>query len=239
MIRGKLIPSLNYRSKGVIDFSVPSAVVKTLHTIEVYGASNIDDAFDAPRLMFSVRAGKTFVSPTLSASKYKPQEDTKRDSTRVIFSLDDYATVPALGETKIPSEGDVVYLRLRGLLEDGVTRTDFGPITSVPPYDFLSVSIPVFTCIATAPNLNLAAPPDTLGQGALNLCLLNYSQTINLKNLNVAGSLYFSFAPGMSPSILRAGEEIGLTGVTAPDLYVAGENQDVTFTLRCGIVNKG
>ena len=239
MLRGKLIPSLNYRSKGVIDFSVPNAVIQNVHTIEVYGASNVDAAFTAPRLMFSVRVGKVFLSPTLAATKFKLQEDTKRDSTRIAFSLDDYATAPAPAETKIPPEGDVVYLRLRGLMADGATRTEFGPITAILPYDFLSVSVPVFTCIATAPNLAVVAVPDTLGQGALNLSLLNYSQTLNLKNLDNAKSLYYSFAPGMSPSILRAGEEIGLTGVTAPDLYIGGEDADVLFTLRCGIVNRG
>jgi hypothetical protein len=159
----------------------------------------------------------------------------------VFFNLDDYATVPAVGETKIPNDGEIVYLRLRGVLKSG-DFTEFGPIVAIPPYDFLSVTIPVFTCIATAPNLNTAgAIPDTLDQGSLNLSLLNFSQTLNLKNLEAGGgsSLYYSFSPGMNPSILRPGEELGLTGVTAPDLYIAGDTDDVLFTLRCGIVNKG
>jgi hypothetical protein len=241
MMRGRLIPSLNYRNKGVLDFSVPNLSQRNLISLQVYGASNVDAAFTNPRLMFTARAGKAFMSPSLIASKYKAQEDTKRDSTRIFINLDDYATVPALGETKIPNDGEIIYLRLRGVLQGG-DLTDFGPITAIPPYDFLSVTIPVFTCIATAPNLNTAGViPDTLDQGSLNLSLLNFSQTLNLKNLEADGgsSLYYSFSPGMNPSILRPGEEIGLTGVTAPDLYVGGDTDEVLFTLRCGIVNKG
>src|SRR6056300_804149 len=130
MSRGRLLPSLNYRSKGVIDISVNNTLLRNAVALEVYGASNLNDAFLSPRLMFSVLTGRTHVSPSLKNKRLHGQEDTKRDQTRLFFSLDDYATTPQAGATRLPPDSDVVYLRLRAQLNNG-TFTDFGPISII------------------------------------------------------------------------------------------------------------
>ena len=242
MSRGRLLPSLNYRSQGVIDISVSNSLLRNAVRLEVYGASTLNDAFSNPRLMFSVGTGRTHVSPSLKSKRLFGQEDTKRDQTRLLFNLDDYATIPQGGVTRIPPDSDVVYLRLRAELNNG-TFTDFGPVSVVPSYDFFGVIVPYYTALANAPDLATnGVIPDVLGAGALNFHLPYFSGTFNIQNLAQAQggtNLFFSLAPGMSPSMLRPGESVSVTGVSVPEVFVTSDGGTPLFTVRCGIVNRG
>ena len=167
MSRGRLLPSLNYRSKNVVDMSISNTILRNITDVQIHGASNLNDAFLNPSLMFSVKAGRSFVSKSLRQARIRGQEDTKRDQTRFLFNLDDFASVPQAGQTRLPPDSDVAYIRLRGLLPDGST-TELGPIVVVPPYDFFGVTVPYFTTIGSAPDLDTnGVIPDTLGVGLL------------------------------------------------------------------------
>lgn len=242
MSRGRLLPSLNYRSKNVVDMSVSNTILRNITDVEIHGASNLNDAFLNPSLMFSVRTGRSFVSSSLRQTRIRGQEDTKRDQTRFLFNLDDFASVPQVGQTRIPPDSDVAYLRLRGVLPDGST-TAFGPIVVVPPYDFFGVTVPYFTTIGNVPDLDTnGVIPDTLGVGALNIHLPYFSGTFNIKNFSQAQggqNIFFSLSAGMSPSMLRPGEELSLTGVSVPEVFVGSDGGTPLFSIRCGIINRG
>lgn len=242
MSRGRLLPSLNYRSKNVVDMSVSNTILRNITDVEVHGASNLNDAFLNPSLMFSVRTGRSFVSKSLRQARIRGQEDTKRDQTRFLFNFDDFASVPQVGQTRTPPDSDVAYLRLRGVLSDGST-TAFGPIVVVPPYDFFGVTVPYFTTIGNVPDLDTnGVIPDALGAGALNLHLPYFSGTFNIKNFSQAQggqNIFFSLSAGMSPSMLRPGEELSLTGVSVPEVFVGSDGGTPLFSIRCGIINRG
>lgn len=242
MSRGRLLPSLNYRSKGLIDITVSNSLLRNAVSLEVYGASNMNDAHVNPRAMFSVPVGRTHVSPSLRDKRLFGQADTKRDQTRLLFNLDDYATIPQGGVTRLPPDSDVVYLRLRSQLNNG-TFTDFGPVSIIPSYDFFGVTVPYFTAMGNAPDLATnGVIPDVLSSGALNFHLPYFSGTFNIQNLAQAQggtNLFFSLAPGMSPSMLRPGEGVSVTGVSVPEVFVASDGGTPLFTVRCGIVNRG
>ena len=242
MSRGRLIPSLNYRNFEAIDMSVPNVILRNAVEVEVYGASNLNDAQLNPKLMFSVPVGRSFLSPSLRKGKYRGQEDTKRDQTRFLFNLNDFATTPVAGQTRIPPDLDIAFIRLRTQLKNG-QFSDFGPIVAVPPYDFFSVTVPYFTTVANAPDLDTnGVIPDVMGVGTLNLHLPYFSGTFNIKNLSSAqggANLFFSLSAGMSPSILRPGEEISITGVSVPEFFVGADGDTPLFTIRCGVINRG
>jgi len=242
MSRGRLIPSLVTRSKNQIDMSLPNGILRDMTHVEVYGASNINDANLNPSLLFSVIVGRSFISPSLRTTRSRGQEDSKRDQTRFLFNLDDYATVPQAGVTRIPPDNHVAYIRVRGLLRNG-TATKLGPLVAVVPYDFLGVPTPLFTFMANAPDLATnGVIPDVLDDGALNIHLPLFSQTVNIKNFSQAQggqNLFVSYTSGMSPTMLRPGEELNLTGVTVPEFYFASDGGTPLFSARCGIVNKG
>jgi hypothetical protein len=237
MSRARLIPSLNYRNKNLIDMSLPNEKLRGLTHIEVFAASNLDDAMSAPVKMFDVRYDYTFRSPFIVKSKVKVEE-SHRNLTRFIFNLDEFATPPqAPAVPRIPTDDQIAFLRLRGVLANG-DFTDFGPVIAVVPYDFFGVTAPVFTCTGTSTNVG-ADLPDVLGQEAVNIHLPYFSQTVNIQNLSGADDLYVSCAPGMSPTILKPLGTLALTGSAVPEFFFGGAGATPQFTIRCSLVNKG
>jgi hypothetical protein len=238
MSRGRLIASLNYRSKGLIDMSVPNQNLKGMDYIEVYSASNLIDAHNSPVKMFEVRYDHTFKSSMIKASKVNVEE-SHRGMTRFIFNLNEYATTLKVLGSRVPTDGEMCFIRLRGHMANSGEFTDLGPIVGVVPFDFFGVTAPVFTCIGSAPDLDLGANfPDNLGQGCLNLHLPYFSQTISVQNLG-ASNLLLSCAPGMSPTVLKSGESFGLTSGAVPEFFFGGQSEALSFTLRCSLVNRG
>ena len=242
MSRGRLTPSLNYRNKSFIDMHISTISLRNMTGIEVYGASNINDAQSNPAFMFTVPYDITFYSESLRRGRKYGAEESHRDQTRFIFTLDDYSTVPIANQTRIPPDDNICFIRVRGVYPDG-TFSAFGPIVAVPPYDFFGVTAPMFTVIGNAPNLNTnGVIPDVLDAGAMNLHLPYFSQTVNIQNIESAqggSNLFFSCSAGMSPSILRPGENFTLTSGSVPEFFLAGESGTPTFTIRSSVVNRG
>ena len=240
MSRGRLIPSLNYRGKGIVDMSLPNHVLLGFTHIEVYIASNLNDAQIAPIKAFDVDFDLTFVSP--SVRKLGRQvEENNLDMTRFIYDPNDFSTPFVPNIARIPTDGEVSYVRLKGVYPNGL-KTDFGPIVAVSPHDFFSTKAPVYTASGNAPDIGTnGIIPDVLGEGCLNIHLPYYSQTLNITNLDVAnGSLLFvSFHAGMNPTIIRAGENYGMTGVGVPEIFLASDGGTPLFTIRMSILNQG
>jgi len=239
MSRGRLLPSLNYRTKNMIDMNLPNQNLRGMELIEIYGASNIDDAFTSPVKMFEVRYDFTFKSPSILRSGIRVEE-SNRDQTRFLFMLDDYATAAPIAGTRIPTNDEVCYLRVRGKVRSTGAFTDFGPVIVLVPYDFFGVTSPVFTATATAPDLG-AGLPDSLDAGGLNVHLPNFSQAIDIENLSeVAGEdLYFSCSPGMSPTIIKPGNSMSLNSSSVGEFFFGGKSSTPLFTMRCSVVNRG
>lgn len=242
MSRGRLLPSLNYRNKEFIDMHVSSISLRNMSSVEVYAASNLTDAQNAPRFLFTVPYDSSFYSETIKRTRRRGAYESAKDQTRFIFNLNDYSTAPQPNQTRIPPDTDVCYLRLRGVYNDG-TFSPFGPVVCIPSYDFFGVTAPVFTTIGTAPNIDSQGViPDILGEGCLNIHLPFFSQTVNIQNISSAqdgGNIFFSCAPGMSPTILRPGENFVLTSGAVPEFFIAGESNTPLFTIRCSLVNRG
>ena len=221
---------------------ISSISLRNMAGIEVACASNLNDAQSSPSLLFFVSFDNTFYSESIRRTRRRGAEESHRDQTRFIFSLDDYSTVPQANQTRIPPDNNICFLRVRGKYKDG-TFSPYGPIVAIPPYDFFGVTAPVFTTIGSAPNLDTnGVIPDVLDVGALNIHLPFFSQTINLQNLDsVQGgsNMFFSCSAGMSPSILRPGESITLTSSAVPEFFVAGESGTPLFSIRCSLVNRG
>ena len=241
MSRGRLTPSLNYRSKGLIDMSIPNQSLRGMDYIEVYANSKLDDAQSAPLKIFEVQYDQTFKSSLIRSSKVSVEE-SHRDMTRFIFNLNEFSTAFKAVGGRVPTDDEMCFVRLRGHLRNTAEFTDFGPIVGVVPYDFFGVTAPVFTVIGTAPDLDQGVGlPDNLGQGSLNLHLPYFSQTVNIQNLGEVadGNLLFSCAPGMTPTLLRAGESLTLTSSAVPEFFFGGQSGSPQFTLRCSLVNRG
>lgn len=239
MSRGRLLPSLNYRSKAYVDMSLPNHNLRGMDLIEVYGASNVNDAFNNPVKMFDVRYDYTYRSPYVLASRIKVDE-SHRDQTRFIFNLDDFATANNGIGARIPTDDEVCFIRIRGRIKATGQFTDYGPLVVLIPYDFFSTSAPVFTTIANAPDMG-ANIPDSLDSGGLNLHLPSFSHTVNIENISaVAGEdLYFSCSPGMTPSLLKPGTSISLTSSSVGEFFFGGNNSTPQFTIRCSVINRG
>jgi hypothetical protein len=242
MSRGRLIPSLIYRSKGLVDMVVHNANLRGIDQITVYGASNLNDAYNNPVEMFSVPYDRTFRSSFITAARLGVEE-TQRDQTRFVFNPNEYSTTFKANTPRIPTDDETLFLRVRGRVRATQENTDLGPVVGVVPYDFYSVTAPVFTVIGNAPNLDSGVNiPDTLSTGALNFHLPNFSQTINMQNLDSpqgGSNLFISFNPGMPPSILRPGESLTLTSGAVGEFYLAGQTGTPLFTIRCSVVNRG
>jgi hypothetical protein len=210
--------------------------------VTIYGASNLNDALTTPVEMFTVLFDRTFRSPFITRSGVGVEE-SQRDQTRFIFNLSEFTTTFKANTPRVPSDNEMLFLRVRGRMTATGENTDFGPIVGVVPYDFFSLTAPIFTCIGNAPNLNAGnGIPDTLSTGTLNLHLPNFSQTLNLQNLDSpqgGSNMFISFNPGMSPSILRPGESLTLTSGAVGEFFLAGQTGSPLFTIRCSVVNRG
>ncbi len=236
MSRGRLIPSLNYRSKGLIDVSIPNASLRGMDEIRVYGASNLNDAFNNPLEILRTKYDVNFKSSSILSQRLRVEE-SNRDLTRMVFNLNDFSTAPA--NPRIPTDEEVCFIRLRGRMKATGELTDFGPVVVVVPYDFFSVTAPIFTVVGTAPDINSGGVPDNLGIGSMNIHLPYFSQTISVQNLDDTDSLYVSCAPGMSPTIIRPLDTLGITGGAVPEFFLAGDGATPQFTIRASLVNRG
>lgn len=236
MSRGRLAPSLNARSKGLVDMSLRNDLLRAMDMIEVAGASNVTHAYNAPKTLFSVKVGSYFRSVTIKTTKSLADEPN-RDLTRWVFDPNDYADTLPLDptDTRIPPDTDVLYVRVRGKYRHNQEWSDYGPIICVPPFDFFTTAHPVFTFTGTAPAL--ATEPDVMDVGVMNIHLPFFSHTISVSNLDDTDSAYVSFHPGMNPTIVRPYSEIGLTGGGAPELFIAGVGAEIRFTSRMVLVN--
>lgn len=243
MSRGRLTPSLNYRSKGIIDISIRNELLLGYDLIEIWGASNITNCYNNPIKLFEVKVGVYFKSKG-TTNRTMPVE-TNRDTTRMVFDLGDYSTTPPI--PRIPTDNEVLYLTARGRLKSNPALfSDFGPIMSIPPYDFFTTAHPVFTFTGVAPSrLENEADPDTmLNSNSMNIHLPYFSHTISVVNLDPNRTMYLAFHPGTNPTLVPPLGEVGLTGGGAPELLISYQysNQDsgslyCKFTSRMVLVN--
>jgi len=150
--------------------------------IRVYGASNLNDAFNNPLEILRTKYDVNFKSSSILSQRLRVEE-SNRDLTRMVFNLNDFSTAPA--NPRIPTDEEVCFIRLRGRMKATGELTDFGPV------------------------------------------------------LDDTDSLYVSCAPGMSPTIIRPLDTLGITGGAVPEFFLAGDGATPQFTIRASLVNRG
>lgn len=247
MTRQREIPSILYRQSNYINMTYP--ILPGVPKIRISGAARLDDAYGNVAgvggggviPMFEVLSGATFMSPGAQAKK-RPFEDTNRGVTRMIFDLDDYATpAQAPGTSYLPTDDQVLFLRVETWNPALGVWNPPGPITIIPPYDFFTTKEPVFTVTAKAPNMALGAwpagLPDFMPPTTLNFLLPAYSQTISVGNLDAGKVLFTAFHPGMPPTVILPKMDMGLTGSGVPEFFVGCPDGNIWFTIRIAVVN--
>lgn len=221
--------------------SIPNSTLNSYINIEIAITSNINDAQNAPLNAFKVRYDDVFSSESVRVLK-RVVDENNQDVTRFVFDLNDYATPFVPGASRIPSDEESAFIRVRAEITPGV-YTEYGPIVCVPPYDFFSTSHPTYTCTGNAPDLATGGViPDNLGIGCLNIHLPLFSQSIQVSNLSSFADgmvLFLSFHPGLSPTVILPGQEMSLTGAGAPELFLGSDGGTPLFTIRTSLVNKG
>lgn len=249
MTRQREIPSVQNRFANQIIMTFP--IRKGVAKLKVSGAANINDAYGAvggvggsgTLPMFEVQSGATFVSKSLRARRLPFIEDTNRGLTRMCFDIDDFAT-PVNPAGYIPNDDQTLFIRLSLFNDASNSYMSEGPIMVIPPYDFYTTKGPIFTLTGVAPDLAIGTYPpnipDVLLPTAMNFLLPSYMSTVSVANLDdpTTGSpLFFSFHPGMPPSVLYPGQDVTLTGGGAPEMFFASPNGNPPFTVRASAIN--
>jgi hypothetical protein len=250
MTRQRDIPSVQYRSANQINLTLPK--LQGIANYRINGASRLNDAYGGvmgvggfgTKPMFVIPNGGEFRSQSIRAKRYPGVEESRRDLSRGVFDLDDYATPVVVGDSYIPSDDQTLFMRAQRFSIASNTYLPEGPIVIVPPFDFFSTKEPVLTVTGKAPNLNLGAfppnIPDYLIEGVLDFMVPAYSTTISIRNLDpVSGGfpLFVSFHPGMPPTVIMPGDDISLTGAGVPEMFVASTAGNPWFTIRIAVVN--
>ena len=247
MTRQREIPSVLYRQPNYINMTYP--ILPGVQKIRVSGASRLNDAYGNVAgvggggviPMFEVLSGATFMSPS-ARSKNRPFEDTNRGVTRMIFDPDDFATpAQAPGTSYLPTDDQVLFLRVETWNPVTLGWNAPGPITIIPCYDFFTTKEPVFTVTGLTPDMALGAwpagLPDFMPPTTMNFLLPAYSQTISVGNLDPARVLFTAFHPGMSPTVIMPQSDMGLTGAGVPEFFVGCPDGNIWFTIRIAVVN--
>ena len=110
----------------MIDMSLPNQNLRGMELVEVYGASNIDDAFTSPVKMFEVRYDFTFKEsfyPTFWNQGWKSRTEIELDSCSPLTTFQQQRPVAG---TRIPTNDEICYLRVRGKVRSTGAFTDFG-----------------------------------------------------------------------------------------------------------------
>lgn len=247
MTRQREIPSVLYRQPNYINMTYP--ILPGVQKIRISGASRLNDAYGAAAgvggggviPMFEVLSGATFTSPS-ARSKNRPFEDTNRGVTRMIFDPDDFATpAQAPGTSYLPTDDQVLFLRVETWNPITLGWNAPGPIMIIPSYDFFTTKEPVFTVTGITPDMALGAwpagLPDFMPPTTMNFLLPAYSQTVSVGNLDAASVLFTSFHPGVPPTVILPQSDMGLTGAGVPEFFVGCPDGNIWFTVRIAVVN--
>lgn len=247
MTRQRDIPSVQYRSPNVVNMLLPERPGSA--KVRVLGAARLNDAYGAVSgttgfgtiVMFETPTGSTYTSTSIRKRGAYGPADTNRGQTRMIFDPDDFTTPVDPAASYLPSDDNVLFLRVETYNNAAGIYSPQGPILIVPPYDFWTTKGPVVTVTGMCPNLDIGVfppnLPDTLGPGLLNFLLPGYLSTVSISNLDATHPLFFSFHPGLPPSVLKPGQDMTLTGGGSPELFLAAPNGNPWFTLRASAIN--
>lgn len=249
MTRQREIPSIQNRFANQVIMTYP--IREGVPKLKVSGAANLNDAYGNVAgvggkgviQMFEVQSGASFISPSLRARRLPSIEDTNQGLTRMCFDIDDYTTpVNPLGY--IPSDDQTLFIRLNLYSQAASAYLPAGPIMVIPPYDFYTTKGPIFTVTGIAPNLGIGAYPpnipDVLLPTVMNFLLPSYMSTVSVVNLDdptTGKPLFFSFHPGMPPTVLYPGQDVTLTGGGAPEMFFASPDGNPPFTVRASAIN--
>lgn len=249
MTRQREIPGVQYRSPNMINMTLP--IKEGSSKVKINGAARLNDAYGnvagvggfGTITLFESYGATGYRSPSVQSRRLPNVEDSNQGLIRMVFDLDDFTTPEDPAASYIPTDDRTLYLRTQRYSDAMGAYLPEGPILIVPPYDFFSTKEPTFTVTAKAPNLGLgafpAAIPDYLGEGCMNFMLPAYNGTISLVNLAADGGepLFFTFHPGMPPSVLLAGKDVNMGGSGIPEIFIGAPNGNPLFTLRVAVVN--
>ena len=249
MTRQRDISSIQDRGPNQVNLTIP--VQPGIEYFELRGAARLNDAYGnvagvggggALPMMRVLNGGETRSRSVLSR-RLPAIEESRRKLSRIVFDPDDFSTPVAPGGSYLPSDDNVTFLRVAPYDPVAGAFLAEGPIVIVPPPDFFSTKEPLFTITGIAPNLNIGAfPPnivDVMPPDVLNFMLPAYSTSISLVNLDPVGgkTLFVSYHPGMTPTVIPPGGEMSLTGLGVPEFFLASPDGNPWFTIRLAVVN--
>lgn len=244
------ILSIQYRAPNIVSMALPKR--PGVEYYEVRGAARLNDAYgNAAGVggfgtvpMFQVRNGGGFRSRSVQERRLPSLEETVRDSTRMFYDPDDFATPFNPAASYLPGDGQAVFLRVAAWDRAAGAFMPEGPICIVPVVDYFTAREPTFTVTGIAPSLGIGAfptnLPDVMPPESMNFRLPAASTTVSIENLDGDDNpLLVAFNLGTPPTVIPAGRSLDLRLVSAPEFFVASPNGNPWFTVRVSTSSRG
>lgn len=229
------------RSKNYCVLSIKDE--PTVRSYQVLAANTLDAAFTGGDIIVppnqsspnGVLKGNHFVSTGLRRKRLFYTSDNTRGQTRMVFDFDEFQGVSF---PITPTDEQFAYLTIqRELITTGAFTAVPSPIYVVPNAAFNNMQTPSATIAGTAPVVGSTANGDLPLDGSMEIILPRFIGSFQLRNLDSANSLYFSFGLGMAMVELPFGQSTSLTGTQSDSLVLAGEAGTIAFNLIGGVEN--
>jgi len=243
------------RKPGLIDLQIRNVPGTSAFRVwasksisDLYGnpaLSNVNGDPDGRKMLFEVKSGAWYISPSLRSRYMGQMAESIRHTTRALFNVQDFWA--AVDPQPLPGDESTLFVALqhvRTATGGPLTANGnpiLGPFLVVPPPIFFGHNYPVMTFTATAPAgtgaVDGQTPLSTLDvtqqstAPLLALVLPTQATSFNITNNSGGSSLIFSFGWGLPFTSLGYGETLNMQGSSFRELIVAGESATVSFGL--------
>ncbi len=205
------------KEAGIVHYSVMAA--NTLN--HAYGAANGVGGTGCVEL-FTTNMGREFQSATIREKKLHVAHGAgrQRQVTRMIFDPSDF--FDPVGEPKVPSDTQLMFMRIRKFSEALDGYEDQGPINIVLPKHFLQGVRPVLTLHGNAPAI-ASTGGDFPEEEAMHFHLPMFSSSVYVSNLSDASSLHISFNPGMPTVVVPPSGDFAMYDVNVMEVLISSD----------------
>jgi len=223
------LPRLISRYSNRVEFVFRDLAGVTRYRIS--GHKTLNGAYAGTVNMFTVNAGTSFRSPTITANGWGLIDECSRGLTRVMFSPDDYSGLSA----NLPTDNFALYLRVED--EVGGVWQPPSPIYVLPPESFFTTKSQTVTLAGNAPGITAIAgepPPST----SLFVALPKTASVVEANNLNAGGGanlmVCFNEGMGMAP-IIPSSESTTFDDAVRMIILASSSGVVTPFALFCSM----
>lgn len=218
--------SLVERHPSVVDLAVRSRA--GIQSYQFGAAVSLDAAYAGTTVLFTVRRGQTFRSPTLLRSRVNLVGETNRGLIRASYDPKDYASAT------VPGDPDISFVRVAEIDNAGTVLPE-GPILVVTPPGFFTSGRANLTLNGTAPAV--AGLPNNLPpQDSMWVDLPKFSTDITVHN-DGGSPLAVSFGTGRQELLIPAGEAKLFPESGASIVSLRGDGGATAFRATFALVN--